>query len=272
MDDIEVNAVIDSPYDERDYTLDMLVYSGNTLLPSSYKTQTTVSVLNQGSVACCVACALASCRYIQEELQEGVASKFSVNYIYGNRLPTDSQNEGMIPRQALKTILDYGDCHWSDFSGYSVYETAKAMYAENKVLYDDLAYPYKINSYYRLYSVNEIKTAVYELGCVVISYDLTANFRHPNAEGYVEYDDTQEIAGKHMVTIIGWTEDEHWIVLNSWGTDYGDKGYCYISFDYPYNEAWTMVDNNRYKELFARKEIEKSKATILGIKSNRYLC
>ena len=140
-------AVINRPDDEQDYTLDMLVASSDELsLPSSYKTQTTVPVVSQGSIGCCVACALASSRYIQEELQEGSANKFSVNYIYGNRLSTDSQDEGMVPREALQTLLRRGDCHWSDFPGYNTYETAKSLYEANKSEYDSLAYPYKINS------------------------------------------------------------------------------------------------------------------------------
>ena len=93
----------------------------------------------------------------------------------------------------------------------------------------------------------------------------------PDSNGYVDYDSTQEITGKHFVTIIGWTEDDRWIVLNSWGTDYGSNGYCYISFDYPYNEAWTMVDDNRYEELILEKNARQAAGVLLGIKSSRYL-
>lgn len=269
-------GVIDSPYDERDYTLDMLVATASTsALPSAYRTQSTVPILSQGSVGCCVACALASCRYIQEEMQEGSSSKFSVNYIYGNRLSTDTQEEGMIPRQALKTILDYGDCHWNDFSGYSKYPAAKSAYEAKKSTYDEKAYPYKINSYYRLYTNEEIKTAVYELGCAVISYNTTYNFNYPKAGGLVNYDSTQETTGRHMVTIVGWTEDDRWVILNSWGDDYGDGGYCYVSFDYPNNECWAMVDDNRYAELKAEQEAKKQAETptaiLFGIKKNYWL-
>jgi C1A family cysteine protease len=44
------------------------------------------------------------------------------------------------------------------------------------------------------------------------------------------------------MTIVGWTET-HWIVLNSWGKNYGDKGFCYIPFDYPIVEVWAITDN-----------------------------
>lgn len=264
-------AAINSPYDARDYPLDMLVSASETVLPETYITKTTVPVFAQGSTGCCVACALASSRYIQEELQEGSASKFSVNYIYGNRLPTDTQNEGMIARQALKTLLDYGVCHWTDFAGYNSYPTAKENYEKNKEKYDDLAYPYKINSYYRLYNTEEIKTAVYELGCAVASYDMTDPFLCPGADGYVKYDSSEKVLGQHMVTITGWTKDKYWIVLNSWGTDYGANGYCYMPFGYPIIEAWAMIDNRRYQDLIFERQLIKTSGTLLGLKGKHYV-
>jgi len=45
-----------------------------------------------------------------------------------------------------------------------------------------------------------------------------------------------------MMTIVGWTKDNYWIVLNSWGENYGKRGFCYIPFSYPMNEAWCIVD------------------------------
>lgn len=257
--ELELDAVIDSPYDSRDYNINSIMDVSGMELPSAYRTQTTVPVLSQGSIGCCVACALASSRYIQEELLEGKTDKFSVNYIYGNRLDTDYQGSGMIPREALKTILDYGDCLWEVFPGYSLYEDAAEEYNKQKNHYDGCALPYRINSYYHLYSEKEIKAAVHELGCVVLSININDAFRYPASGGYVEYDSTQAMGVGHSVIIVGWTEDDHWIVLNSWGDDYGDKGYCYLSFDYPWKEAWAMTDTNRYQKY-------------MGIKKNKHLC
>lgn len=256
---VELDAVIDSPFDDRDFTLGSIMDTTGSTLPESYRTPTTVPVLSQGSIGCCVACALASCRYIQEELLEGKASKFSVNYIYGNRLDSDYKGSGMITREALKTVLDYGDCLWDVFPGYSLYETASEDYSKNKHHYDGSALPYRINSYYRVYTETEIKTAVHELGCVVMSINVNDAFRYPTSDGYVEYDSTQDMGGSHLVTVIGWTADRHWVILNSWGDDYGDNGYCYLSFDYPWKEAWTMTDTNRYQKH-------------MGIKKERWLC
>jgi len=37
--------------------------------------------------------------------------------------------------------------------------------------------------------------------------------------------------GGHCMVIVGYTKD-HWIVRNSWGSGWGDKGYCYFPFAY----------------------------------------
>ena len=36
----------------------------------------------------------------------------------------------------------------------------------------------------------------------------------------------------HAVVIVGRTEDGHWIIKNSWGTDWGEEGYAIIDKDY----------------------------------------
>lgn len=261
--DLNIYGAICSPIDERDYKLDSLITYSAATLPSSYRIPFEPPLFNQGSVGCCVACAVATCRYIQEQLQENHAEKFSVNYIFGNR-SNPNNLDGMDPRTALDTLVHFGDCHWEDFKGYNAYSTANKLYIENKEYYDDLAYPYKINSYYHLYTTEEIKTAVYNLGCAIVVYDVTDYLRCP-IDGYVIYDDSN-IVGQHCVTIVGWTEDDHWIVVNSWGSSYGINGYCYVPFSYPIIESWAMVDDNRYDVLIFKKKCQEVSNIYFGIK------
>ena len=63
-----------------------------------------------------------------------------------------------------------------------------------------------------------------------------------NTETYAQYVDIF-VVPNHEVSIVGWDDnfpkekfltpppgDGAWIVKNSWGTDYGDKGYLYVSY------------------------------------------
>ena len=43
------------------------------------------------------------------------------------------------------------------------------------------------------------------------------------------------------MTLVGWTKT-HWILLNSWGKNWGKDGFCYLPFDYPIQEAWGVID------------------------------
>jgi C1A family cysteine protease len=47
--------------------------------------------------------------------------------------------------------------------------------------------------------------------------------------------DENQIGG-HCMLIVGYTKD-HFIVRNSWGTSWGDAGYCYMPFDYLTNSS-----------------------------------
>lgn len=71
---------------------------------------------------------------------------------------------------------------------------------------------------------------------IAISLRICENFGR-GAGGYVSRPSDEEISaksrGNHAMVIVGYSErDKFYIVRNSWGEDFGDKGYCYISASY----------------------------------------
>lgn len=242
-------GMIKSPDDDRDYPLDKLIVKA-VYPPSYYRNSIEAPVYNQRDVGCCVACSLATSKYLIEKAQLGEARPFSVKYLYGNRGDSENHEEGMIPREALKVLQKYGDCHWDLLSGYAEYPVAFDEYSRKKDRYDLDAYPYRISSYYRLKTKAEIMTAVYTLGVVTIACPAYESLFFPDENYYVKYNPLEDMYGYHEMTLIGYDKDNrYWIVQNSWGKEYGDNGIVHISFDYPIVEAWAMVDEIMEREL-----------------------
>ena len=90
--------------DKRDYK-SYISDIKQSLLPTEY-TISMPEVKDQGIVNSCVAHSLAT---FLEECHKEENLKFSVGFIYGYRPINYDQNEGMYPREALKTITKIGN-------------------------------------------------------------------------------------------------------------------------------------------------------------------
>lgn len=102
-------------------------------------------------------------------------------------------------------------------------------------------YEYDISSLSK--SVATIKQAVYDHGAVAagINFDVNRYYNSKNASYYYPVDDE---SGNHAVTIIGWddsypkenfkvkpSQNGAWIIKNSYGEEFGEKGYNYVSYE-----------------------------------------
>lgn len=236
-----------SPEDNRDYLVSKLIAQVN-VFPKEFIISYNHPIKNQGNINSCVAHSLAYCREITEEQQNKNYNQFSVGFIYGNRRDEDYQGKGMFPREALKSIQDFGDVLYNDFPYNEEYPAIKLKINYKKDSLIKKAEPYKISSYCRLYTIDEIKNALMQIGAVTVSYPIYKSFYNTNYYGIVPIPNTskEQWMGHHMMTIIGWkiiNNNEYWIVLNSWGSNWADKGKCYIRHDVEFNEAWSISDN-----------------------------
>ena len=239
------NGVVESSYDARDYKI-----KADSEFPEEFEFPYKVSVKNQGSKPTCVAHAVSSLIEYHNLIETGKYRKFSTEFIYGTRDIGYYIGDGMVIRDALKTVQKYGDCYYADCPGN--HDTADAMNNVNEKVeeYRDLAYPHRIGSYYRVKTPEEMKTALMNHGPVVIS--MTCKDNAYIADDIYCYPQDAENSGRHCVLVVGWNENG-WIIQNSWGALYAGDGYFTLPFDFKINEAWGTTDQKDDCSLLKRK-------------------
>lgn len=259
----KVGGALPSPDDERDYKLDSLIMK-TVLLPNKYTVEIPAIIADQKNTGCCVAATLAQIKHCQEFKEINDSEMFSAAYIYSNRNDNDYCGSGMYPREALQHLVESGTCHNKDFPDYNIceFEEMKERYIQKKSKLDRLAKPYRASSYYRLSDIEDIKMALYTSNTYVqICYPIYKSFYMPDENGFINYESNILLRGKnyggHSVTVCAYDDDRKALgIINSWGIDYGvgikgisDGGCVWVSYDYPFTEAWACIDATTQKEL-----------------------
>ncbi|MCR4720067.1 MAG: S-layer homology domain-containing protein [Firmicutes bacterium] len=218
--------------------------------PDAYYTLWTPEVKNQQVKETCVAHALASASEILERYYNGGKNqKYSTAFIYANRHEGQYDGEGMYISQALANLKEDGVP--KEETGYTFnldYPDAKAFLSQNgKALYDEAA-KHKIAGYARVRSEYEIKDALCNQKTpVIVGMTIYESFYDVDATGIVSIPNNNEKSyGGHCMLITGYTKMDgvdYWIVLNSWGEYFGDRGFCYVpmSADNLFYEKWAIV-------------------------------
>ena len=171
-------------------------------------------VINQGSKPICVPCSLSAYINWNKNLETGkndFDNKVNLQQILNSR--TEKGSDGMSFKDAFKFLRHEG--------------------------VDTIDGKYKINRYAKIGSDIVLKQALIMNG--------------PCVGGLPVYDDIawefwkkkqgDKFMGGHAVSIVGYNENG-FIIRNSWGTTYAEKGYVllpYDSFD-SFTELWTIID------------------------------
>ena len=226
---------VDSPYDCRDYTL----ACGAVNMPKNFQL-VMPPVKNQFASPTCVAF---STSYVNEYYHSKVDQyiPFSTQFIYGYRPNGYYIGDGMVIRDALKTILKVGNVCAEDCIGNSsnVEDAIEDVKKKESELIAK-AEPYKITSYCRVESINDIKTALLS-GMPILA---SMNWYNQSflKDGIYVYNEEYGY-GRHCITIYGYNE-QGWLVQNSWGKNWGINGKFILPYEFELNEAWAVSDNN----------------------------
>ena len=246
-------------YDRRDYQFADLISGVQKkdfpveYIPSNYH------VFDQADTQMCCACAIAGSRYIYELRDSGNEKLFSPGYIYGNRFESSVldgvyEGEGMYLKDAMKQLIQKGICYYDTHNMISLYSFCKSYYQHNMEKMDTEAHPFRISSYYAVNTTSEIKRAIMETGSVICSFLVTSGWFGVKKDGIIPV--TGNIEGGHAVLIVGWKiidGKEYWIILNSWGTEWGDHGFGYVEKDETKMmlEAYCLIDE--IKEVYFKQ-------------------
>ena len=248
-------GAIPSPTDPRDYEIPS--GSGSNDFPKEYSSLKGLGykAKNQGQVNSCVSFALATAMELNAK---NTADRRSNGFIYHNRELMDYKGEGMYVRDALKSAQKVGCCLWEDYTenievpeGYKVFNSKKEQLIPK-------ANQCKIGNYYYinvrenpkypntplgLLDVDATKRAIMDNGFVLVCFFVFPTiYEVDGSNPILDYPDLSKDApmGSHAVIITGWTEDDLWEVVNSWGEGFAVKGIFYTPLDYPFHEAWTF--------------------------------
>ncbi|HHV77946.1 MAG TPA: C1 family peptidase [Syntrophothermus lipocalidus] len=232
-------GAIPSPKDHRDFHVARFVQVERSF-PVEFKVAPLIpEPYDQDDVGACVAYSLKAIKEIQEQKERNTYTRYSAAYIYGAREQKHYRGEGMIPREALEILLKRGVCREQLLPGIYPYPVAATMITE--AMHHD-AYPQRIKAYAAAYLVEEIKSALMDLGPVMAVIPVYDSFYQG---GHLPRPDPikENMYGFHALVLVGWTKDNRWLALNSWGKDWGELGgYCTLPFDYPFSEIWTITD------------------------------
>lgn len=239
-----------SPPDIRNkkYSLTYPIHSLATLPSSVDLRKTCPPVYDQGELGSCTAqsvAGLAQFLLIKDKKPSYVPSRLFIYYnerVMENSVKFDN---GATLISGMKVLRKFGAPHeklwW--------YNEKKFTVKPNKKVYDD-GLNHQIKEYLAVDNGNieEIKTILSEgyplvFGCTVYNSFLSSSTEH---SGIVTMPKQREkMAGGHAMLIVGYNDTKKlFIVRNSWGVNWGDKGYCYFPYDYITNrdlsdDFWT---------------------------------
>jgi len=194
------------------------------------------AVENQGPINSCVACAIVGAlEFLQ--IKNGIPknkrfldmSKMFLYYNARDMAGWQTKDNGCYLNSAIMSLENTGmvtEVRWPYTYSRLYKRPAKSLYivAQKKLVKD--AYYIENNS------IENIKAALCEGYPVVFGTSLYSSFKSVTASGIVPVPKAGEkVIGGHAMLIVGYT-DKYFIVRNSWGANWGNKGYCFFPFEY----------------------------------------
>lgn len=205
-------------------------------------------IKDQGQVGACTAFAVTSVyEFIMN--QRGQKDQLSERFLYYNARVASNKRQGIVEEE----LSDKGSSYFDSFTSlgeYGIstnllcpYETAQVNVKPSEEAYQDAKSRLVTEAKEVHVKEQDIKSALNDGYPVMISAKLYESFASA-AGGFIPIPSAEEIQNEkeldvhafHAMVICGYSdEDKFFIVRNSWGTSFGDNGYCYMPYSYILN-------------------------------------
>lgn len=229
---INASGYIPSPINPNDE-----IYSFNDKqIPKSFDLSPYLSpVKDQGQLGSCTAFPIAAV-YEFAAIQNNNQTNISELFIYYNARALRGnidEDSGATLLDAINGVKENGAC-MADVCPYNVENFNKSP--------DDNAF---VQAKHQIVekacrvtiAENDFKHAIANGNPVIFGLKLFQSFYPKNDLGVISYPSHDETShenhGHHAMLLVGYNDEEKLFkVRNSWGNQFGDKGYCYIPYDY----------------------------------------
>lgn len=194
-------------------------------------------VLNQGSEGSCVAFAIGyAARSAEQFYRTGASSYsnstnvFSPEFLYNQIKFSADCNSGTAMQTALDFIKLNGICTYQSmpYSGTNGCSLLPSLTQSTEAL------NFKIATYAKLYSTDKaaIKSMIAQNHPVIINVIADNSFVAAKA-GFIWKTYSGSGSLPHCIVICGYDDAKNaYLVMNSWGTGWGDAGYTWIDYDF----------------------------------------
>jgi len=239
-------------------TRDILMHSflKDITLPNKFTRRAEMPpVLNQGNEGSCAGHSATMMKEYQEQKDHKKFIRLSPRFVYELAKKKSGHSEGTTLRAIVDTLKNEGICE----EEYWEYVPGKP--GEYKSNAYKNALKYTISAYARILNLKELKQAIYQDypngGAVMIGVKVYKGMVGESSKktGVVPNPGCLErmnSLGGHAITACGWNDnstyfknDGHILAEGSWGKDFGDNGYHYLSYSYIKNnmlDAMSTID------------------------------
>jgi C1A family cysteine protease len=213
-------------------------FSMSSKLPSSVDLRgpNMPPVWNQDRLGCCTGFAASAAFEFTCRKQHATDFTPSQLFLYYNERSIDgdvSEDAGSTLSTGVKAMREYGMCPLEEWP----YDESKFAEKPPQQCYDEALKHEVIGASQVCASVLSIKGALAKGFPVILGIDVYSSFESDDVAktGWIPLPDvdSEQLMGGHAICLAGYSDKEQcFLMRNSWGSDWGFGGYCWLPYDY----------------------------------------